>query len=1208
MRKILCMVIVVGFLMSVGFFAVGNIGETQIGLKTVGETSVVNVTDYGMDNGIIKVDITSDGDLTEFYKNIDGEWENLYIFSSAENLYLYQPYGTEEDYIRIDEYAENREVIENGSTGRGILKYSGNDTIAGQQIYWERYFILEANDKFVTTKLVVKNNGNQTIENLGVYEYMDFDLNGASGDHVFVPLKTGTQQIHVETMFNGTDFADNWIYQRDDNLEDYPYAQAGLLTSAPDTIENFWVAHYGGAYPPDYGIGGDSITTGDIIWGVAWKTNLASNDEKTFYYGIAAPDSMDDLIDISNKFTTEGIYGRLDAPNEASQGDRILVSANITNYFNTTKTIDTTLNLPDGFSSISSLDTSISISSGGSDTATWVVDIGSSTEVLGDNILQLVASTMSEQEEMFHNTTATVHVLPDGVHSWQRVTGLLRDTDFNSTLIVLPSNTIYAEGKVVLYPSVEFVFIDEVKFLIGYPYGCLEQRGSRLLADIEIYYYLFNAGKLTTELQTELQQDIVGGALDIVDLQHDDHGWGWYPTYSSTPFFTSYALLQLVKTKDWASDFSIYIPPSDNGRNMDTYLEYGLEWLIQNQVDGGSWTGVSPDYIEDRAPLTSYNLQVLSLASSAGCSVDGLATSITNATNWLKNAQNTDNGWGKDANEDSDTFTTALAIIALIDAGEAPSASYIQEGRAWLVDHKTASGSNHYWSSALESAYYWFAHEPETTSFAIMALLKTGSTNTDADVSDALDWLLENSDKWIHGGTKDGATTIWMFNELGLIPGTVDSTVTVTVNDAEVGSTYFAGTDLGVKTIDVTQYLNVAGTNVFNISSSGTGDITYEITVDYWTPFTESSRSAGWGDYLTKEIDPGEFGPGEFGANVTLTFTPATEVRYIIINDYIPSGFTLVTDSLPTDIAYEISGERISFLPQVVTTDGVTITYQMIAPDITVTNLNVRPADASSMYEIGKYITSNKPTIDIGGIYSKKFEDPDTGVTVTARYTGTGTINIISVLSPGAPPSGMYGINIFVNITVPDTMNAEWAYVVVPYNEDDLPSDINESTLKLFYWTDNGWEECNNTGVDITNKVVYANVTHFTIFAPMAEKTAGGEGIGGVIKKVADYTWIILLIVAVIIVACIVAVLIKRKKKTPPEYSPVQSQQMQPPAPPQTPTQQPQIQQPVQPQPPAPPQMRPPSPEPTRIPKFCPYCGAETKGSKFCGNCGMKLA
>ncbi|MBU2522796.1 MAG: right-handed parallel beta-helix repeat-containing protein [Nanoarchaeota archaeon] len=100
----------------------------------------------------------------------------------------------------------------------------------------------------------------------------------------------------------------------------------------------------------------------------------------------------------------------------------------------------------------------------------------------------------------------------------------------------------------------------------------------------------------------------------------------------------------------------------------------------------------------------------------------------------------------------------------------------------------------------------------------------------------------------------------------------------------------------------------------------------------------------------------------------------------------------------------------------------------------------------------------------------------------TASLTYDGTIKIDSadaILSPGFYNVGRYlnitgdVANVLLNISYVNTIGA------------------NESNLKMYKYDGSAWVLANTTsdynGVDTTNKVVYANITSFSIFAPLAE-------------------------------------------------------------------------------------------------------------------------
>ena len=142
-----------------------------------------------------------------------------------------------------------------------------------------------------------------------------------------------------------------------------------------------------------------------------------------------------------------------------------------------------------------------------------------------------------------------------------------------------------------------------------------------------------------------------------------------------------------------------------------------------------------------------------------------------------------------------------------------------------------------------------------------------------------------------------------------------------------------------------------------------------------------------------------------------------------------------------------------------------------------------------TVYKDGFYADSN-PVFEKTMVGAVLFEDPDTGTKVNIKYTGTGSLSIVNVSQPGTIPAKMQSIGVFIEITTPPSISTEWAYIEIPYDSNALPAGVKEAGLRMYYWTGIEWKKCDNTGVDTDNNVVWANVTHFTIFAPMAEKTA----------------------------------------------------------------------------------------------------------------------
>ncbi len=103
------------------------------------------------------------------------------------------------------------------------------------------------------------------------------------------------------------------------------------------------------------------------------------------------------------------------------------------------------------------------------------------------------------------------------------------------------------------------------------------------------------------------------------------------------------------------------------------------------------------------------------------------------------------------------------------------------------------------------------------------------------------------------------------------------------------------------------------------------------------------------------------------------------------------------------------------------------------------------------------------------------------------------SVNLIEHLNnPGnTTPSGMTDWNRFIQIEVNDDLegNMNWAMIKMHYNDSELSAaGIDENTLKMYYLNEtlNEWTACENTGVNVIDNYVWANVTHFSHYGSFA--------------------------------------------------------------------------------------------------------------------------
>ena len=118
------------------------------------------------------------------------------------------------------------------------------------------------------------------------------------------------------------------------------------------------------------------------------------------------------------------------------------------------------------------------------------------------------------------------------------------------------------------------------------------------------------------------------------------------------------------------------------------------------------------------------------------------------------------------------------------------------------------------------------------------------------------------------------------------------------------------------------------------------------------------------------------------------------------------------------------------------------------------------------------------------------------------------------------------GFFMSINLNELECMDIE-----IPYNDVQLPKGADEETLALYFWnvSSSKWERVEDTTVEPGKNIVWANVTHLTIFAPMA--TVKGLGEENVEEGGTQYI-IILIIVVITVVILFGVLLIWKKVKT----------------------------------------------------------------------------
>ncbi len=94
-------------------------------------------------------------------------------------------------------------------------------------------------------------------------------------------------------------------------------------------------------------------------------------------------------------------------------------------------------------------------------------------------------------------------------------------------------------GWVTVTSTIDPILLEAIRYLVDYPYGCVEQTMSRLLPALAASRLLEKADQAFVERVIVVTEK---GLNRLYGFQHYDGGWGWWKDDQSSPFMTAYVM------------------------------------------------------------------------------------------------------------------------------------------------------------------------------------------------------------------------------------------------------------------------------------------------------------------------------------------------------------------------------------------------------------------------------------------------------------------------------------------------------------------------------------------------------------------------------------------------------------------------------------------------------------------------------------------
>lgn len=118
-------------------------------------------------------------------------------------------------------------------------------------------------------------------------------------------------------------------------------------------------------------------------------------------------------------------------------------------------------------------------------------------------------------------------------------------------------------------PSVLTSMLGGLEYLIGYPYGCVEQTMSRFVPTLLVQRALRAAGVPHPDLEARIPAMVRDGLARLYRFQHESGGWGWWEFDDDDPWMTAYVLYGLATGRSQGFEVS------------ETVLKRGLDAALE---------------------------------------------------------------------------------------------------------------------------------------------------------------------------------------------------------------------------------------------------------------------------------------------------------------------------------------------------------------------------------------------------------------------------------------------------------------------------------------------------------------------------------------------------------------------------------------------------------------------------------------------------
>lgn len=320
------------------------------------------------------------------------------------------------------------------------------------------------------------------------------------------------------------------------------------------------------------------------------------------------------------------------------------------------------------------------------------------------------------------------------------------------------NNTYDNVTKIIVQSGAQGRTLSGLDYLVGYPYGCVEQTASRMLASLNVKNYYLDRGDKPddwADIRKRANESVEAGVTRILKTsdkgQNPDGGWSLWGRGTSESSSSSYAGYTLAKINRDENDLDRFIAVSNGTTVTDGTVNFEklIEWYYY-YPDADKWKPHSC-HSWTRESNTAFVMLIHDMINQTVALDDThrgyMEDNMKKATRHLvESIEDSSLFSGKDP-----AMTTGLALWGL-EAFAMPSEDVTEQqitdakvaAAEWLIESQDDDGS---WPAGKSYGWYSNGRVTEATAYAILALNATGLPAENETISSGVDWLINQYEK-----------------------------------------------------------------------------------------------------------------------------------------------------------------------------------------------------------------------------------------------------------------------------------------------------------------------------------------------------------------------------------------------------------------------------------------------------------------------------